>query len=55
MTRLRSKYTEKIAEPIKYQGNKGRLYDVISLTWGINNYDVCNRNNVLEEVNYSFY
>ena len=35
---------------IKHRGDKGRTYDVIPLDWGINNYDVYNRNGLIETV-----
>jgi hypothetical protein len=37
-------FSQKVTEMIKYRGDKGRTYDVIPLDWGINNYDVYNRN-----------
>jgi uncharacterized protein YjaG (DUF416 family) len=35
---------------IKHHDNKGRTYDVIPLDWGINNYDVYNKNGLIETV-----
>jgi predicted sugar kinase len=37
-------FSQKVMELIKHRGDKGRTYDVISLNWGINNYDIYNRN-----------
>jgi hypothetical protein len=37
-------FSQKITEPIKHHGDKGRTYNVIPLDWGINNYDVYNIN-----------
>jgi hypothetical protein len=37
-------FFQKVIELIKYRGDKGRIYDVIPLNWGNNNYDVYNRN-----------
>jgi hypothetical protein len=40
---------------IKHHGDKGRTYDVIPLDWGINNYDVYNRNGLIETVIFYTY
>jgi hypothetical protein len=40
-------FSQKVTEMIKYHGDKGRTYDVIPLDWGINNYDVYNRNDLI--------
>jgi hypothetical protein len=40
---------------IKHHGDKGRTYDVIPLDWGINNYDVYNRNDLIEMVIFYAY
>jgi hypothetical protein len=37
-------FFQNVIELIKYRGDKGRIYDVIPLNWGNNNYDVYNRN-----------
>jgi hypothetical protein len=46
-------FSQKVMELIKYNGDKGRTYerrisDVISLDWGINNYDVYNKMKLLK-------
>jgi hypothetical protein len=43
-------FSQKVTEMIKHHDNKGRTYDVIPLDWGINNYDVYNRNGLIETV-----
>jgi hypothetical protein len=39
----------------KHRGDKRRTYDVIPLDWGINNYDVYNRNGLIETVIFYAY
>jgi hypothetical protein len=46
---------QKVIELVKYRGDKGRTYDVIPLDWGINNYDVYNRNELIETVIFYTY
>jgi hypothetical protein len=48
-------FSQKVTEMIKHRGDKGRTYDVIPLYWGINNYDVYNRNGLIETVIFYFY
>jgi hypothetical protein len=48
-------FSQKITEMIKHRGDKGRTYDVIPLDWGINNYDVYNRNGLIETVIFYTY
>jgi hypothetical protein len=48
-------FSQKITELIKHRGDKGRTYDVISLDCGINNYDVYNRNGLIETVIFDTY
>jgi hypothetical protein len=45
----------KVIELIKHHGDKGRTYDVVPLNWGINNYDVYNRNGLIEAVIFYTY
>jgi hypothetical protein len=40
---------------IKHCGDKGRTDDVIPLDWGINNYNVYNRNGLIEMVIFYAY
>jgi hypothetical protein len=42
-------------ELIKYYGDKGRTYDIIPLDWNINNFDVYNRNEIIETVIFYTY
>jgi hypothetical protein len=55
MTRSRSRIYGENSRTDKISWNKGRTYDVILLTWGVNNYDVYNINDVPKEVNYSYH
>jgi hypothetical protein len=48
-------FSQKITEMIKHRGDWGRTYDVIPLDWGINNYDVYNRNDLIETVIFYTY
>jgi hypothetical protein len=48
-------FSQKVTELIKHHGDKGRTYDVIPLDWGINNYDVYNRNGLVETVIFYTY
>jgi hypothetical protein len=48
-------FSQKITKLIKYRGDKGRTYDIIPLDWGINNYDVYNRNGFIETVIFYTY
>jgi hypothetical protein len=48
-------FSQKITELIKHHGDKRRTYDVIPLDWGINNYDVYNRNRLIETVIFYTY
>jgi hypothetical protein len=51
-------FSQKVTELIKHHGDKGETYDVISLDWGIINYDIYNRNRLFETVifyTYNFY
>jgi hypothetical protein len=43
-------FSHKVTKLIKHHGDKGRTYDVVPLDWGINNYDVYNRNRLIETV-----
>jgi hypothetical protein len=43
-------FSHKVTELIKHRCDKGRTYDVVPLDWGINNYDVYNRNRLIETV-----
>jgi hypothetical protein len=48
-------FSQKVTELIKHRGDKGRTYDVIPLNWGINNYDVYNKNGLIETVIFDTY
>jgi hypothetical protein len=48
-------FSHKVTKLIKHHGNKGRTYNVISLDWGINNYDVYNRNELIETIMFYTY
>jgi hypothetical protein len=48
-------FSHKVTELIKHRGDKGRTYDVVPLDWGINNYDVYNRNGLIETVIFYTY
>jgi hypothetical protein len=48
-------FSHKITELIEHRGDKGRTYDVVPLDWGINNYDVYNRNGLIETVIFYTY
>jgi hypothetical protein len=48
-------FSQKVTELIKYHSDKGITYDVIPLDWGINNYDVYNRNGLIETVIFDTY
>jgi hypothetical protein len=48
-------FSQKVIELIKHRGDKERTYDVIPLDWGINNYDVYNRNGLIETVIFDTY
>jgi hypothetical protein len=52
-------FSQKVIELIKHHGDKVRTYDIIPLNWGINNYDVYNRNELYRDDNilylYNFY
>jgi hypothetical protein len=48
-------FSQKVTELIKHRGDKGRTYDVIPLDWSINNYDVYNRNELIEMVIFDTY
>jgi hypothetical protein len=48
-------FFHKVTELIKHCGDKGRTYDVIPLDWGTNNYDVYNRNKLIETVIFYTY
>jgi hypothetical protein len=48
-------FSQKVIELIKHHGDKGRTYDVISLNWDINNYDVYNINRLIETVIFYTY
>jgi hypothetical protein len=43
-------FSQKVTELIKHHGDKGRTYDIIPLDWGINNYDIYNRNELIETI-----
>jgi hypothetical protein len=43
-------FSQKVTKMIKHRDDKGRTYDVIPLDWGINNFDVYNRNGLIETV-----
>jgi hypothetical protein len=43
-------FSHKVTELIKHRGDKGRTYDVVPLDWGINNYDVYNKNRLIKMV-----
>jgi hypothetical protein len=40
----------KITKLIKYYGDKRRNYDAVPLDWDINNYDVYNKNELIEMI-----
>jgi hypothetical protein len=48
-------FSQKVTELIKCRGDKGITYDVIPLDWVINNYDVYNRNELIETVIFDTY
>jgi hypothetical protein len=48
-------FSRKVTEMIKHHGDKGRTYDVIPLDWSINNYDVYNKNCLIETVIFYAY
>jgi hypothetical protein len=48
-------FSHKVTELIKYCGDKGRTHDIMPLNWGINNYDVYNRNGLIETVIFYIY
>jgi hypothetical protein len=48
-------FSQKVTELIKHRSDKVRTYDVISLDWGINNYDVYNKNGLIETVIFNTY
>jgi hypothetical protein len=48
-------FYQKITELIKHRGDKGRTYDVIPLDWSINNYNVYNRNGLIETIIFDTY
>jgi hypothetical protein len=48
-------FSQKVTELMKHCGDKGITYDVIPLDWGINNYDVYNRNRLIETVIFDTY
>jgi predicted sugar kinase len=48
-------FSQKVTELINYCGDKGRTYDIILLDWGINNYNVYNRNGLIETVIFYTY
>jgi hypothetical protein len=43
-------FSQKVIKMIKHRCDKGITYDFISLDWGINNYDIYNRNGLIETV-----
>jgi hypothetical protein len=43
-------FSQKIIKLIKHHGENDRTYDVIPLDWGINNYDVYNKNKFIKIV-----
>jgi hypothetical protein len=43
-------FSQKVTKLIKDRGDKGRTYDVIPLNWDINNYDIYNRNGLIETI-----
>jgi hypothetical protein len=48
-------FSQKVTELIKHHDYNERTYDVIPLDWGINNYDVYNRNGLIETVIFDTY
>jgi hypothetical protein len=48
-------FSQKVTEMIKHHGDKGRTYDVILLDWGMNNYNVYNRIDLIETVIFYAY
>jgi hypothetical protein len=50
-----SMFSQNVTELIKHRSDKGKTYDVIPLDWGINNYDVYNRNRLIETVIFYTY
>jgi hypothetical protein len=48
-------FSQNITKMIKHRGDKGRTYDIIPLDCGINNYDVYNRNGLIETVIFYAY
>jgi hypothetical protein len=47
--------SQNVTELIKHRGDKGRIYDVIPLDWSINNYNVYNKNELIETVIFDTY
>jgi hypothetical protein len=45
----------KATELIKHHDDKERSYDIVPLDWSINNYDVYNRNGLIETVIFYTY
>jgi hypothetical protein len=48
-------FSHKVTELIKHYGDKGRIYNIVPLDWGINNYDIYNRNGLIEMVIFYTY
>jgi hypothetical protein len=48
-------FSHKVTELIKHYGDKERTYDVISLDYDINNYDIYNRNGLIEMIIFYTY
>jgi hypothetical protein len=48
-------FSHKVTELIKKYGDKGRTYDIVPLDWGINNYDVYNKNGLIEMIIFYTY
>jgi hypothetical protein len=48
-------FSHKVTELLKHHGDKERTYDVVPLNWGINNYNVYNRNGLIKTVIFYTY
>jgi hypothetical protein len=48
-------FSHKVTELIKHHGDNGRTYDVVPLDWGINYYDIYNKNRLIETVIFYTY
>jgi hypothetical protein len=48
-------FSQNVTELIKHRGDKGTTYDVIPLDWGINNFNVYNKNGLIEMIIFYTY